>query len=421
MIFLIFILITLIESLFFSLIPLESDARAILVILVNVVIVTFFLLNKVESKYSYLIIIGLFLRITLMFADIYGWFPILHSGADSVKFHLIALQNQSQIVQRVSTNYTTWLTFVYSISDSSRIIAQYINVMFGCGIVYLIYQITKLFRIKDSTRKFVIIVAVFMPQLIIFSGILLREAWVSFFIVASVYYFFQWYIKCNALNIALVIITILIAAAMHSGALMVLAGYSIAIITYSPAHKKITIDLTAIFKLTIIVIIIVSFFTSDYSEIFTEKFASLENEDYFIDRVNNINSGGSAYLQWINVNSTTQGLLFSPLKMFYFLYSPVPFDWRGVGDIVAFFLDSVMYIYFSIIIFRNYRKIRNREQKIIINYLLLSIIAIVFTFSYGTYNSGTAIRHRAKIFPIILICYAITTINKPKKNEYHKV
>lgn len=415
MAFLIFILITLIESLLFSLIPLDSEVRSILVVLINFVLVSIFLSNKVDAKYRLLIIAGVAVRILLMFADVYHWFPIMHSGADSLKFHLIAVQNQSQIVQGISTNYTIWLTFIYSISDSSRIIAQYINVLFGSGIIYMIYQLTKLIKIGESTKKIILITAAFMPHLIIFSSILLREVWVSFFIVVSLYYFFQWYIKGSASSIVWVFISVLFAAIMHSGALMVLAGYMIAFITYSPTRKKVKVDGGAIIKLAIVAVIIVAFFASDSSGVFTEKFASVENEEDFIDRINNDNSGSSAYLQWISVNSTAQGLLFSPLKMFYFLFSPLPFDWRGSGDVMAFLLDSVMYIYFSFLIFRNYKKTRNRQQKSLTNYLIISITAIVFTFSYGTYNSGTAMRHRAKIFPIILACYAVSSFKKTNK------
>ena len=41
----------------------------------------------------------------------------------------------------------------------------------------------------DTAKKWVMMISAYMPFLIIYSGMLLREAWVSFFVVLSFYYF----------------------------------------------------------------------------------------------------------------------------------------------------------------------------------------------------------------------------------------
>lgn len=122
------------------------------------------------------------------------------------------------------------------------------------------------------------------------------------------------------------------------------------------------------------------------------------------------NRANSAYLTWLKVDDPILGVIFSPLRMFYFLFSPIPFDWRGISDVIAFTMDSSVYAYLCWKIFQ-YRKNENGKMNVALRrYLIIGILAMTFVFAFGTKNAGTAMRHRAKYATLFVVTYAVSIV-----------
>ena len=391
----------------------DPDFYSLLTILIVSVLVLFFIYGKRNLRHQNLLSFGFLLRLFLLFADYYHWFPILHSGSDTEGFHRIALRNAHSLVKYVITNYTVFLTFVYEATDCSRLIAQFINVLLGIGIIVLVQQCMRMLKINKVTELTVVCVLVFLPNLTIFSAILLREAWVEFFVALSLYFFVKWFIYGNALNIVLVVVSMLTASYMHSGVIGLLVGYAIAFIAYNPKIQKATFSKTTVISL--ILLIVLSVGLSSHLELFTEKFASYDNLDDIVDIANSKGGGGADYLTWINTNSVTQSILLAPLKMFYFLFSPLPTEWRGMKDIVGFLIDGAVYMGLCYSIMKH--KAQSKVHAKLKYFLLISLIAVTFIFAYGAKNAGTAIRHRAKIISAVLVIYALGNVEKKMIKE----
>ena len=391
----------------------DPDFYSLLTILIVSVLVLFFIYGKRNLRHQNLLSFGFLLRLFLLFADYYHWFPILHSGSDTEGFHRIALRNAHSLVKYVITNYTVFLTFVYEATDCSRLIAQFINVLLGIGIIVLVQQCMRMLKINKVTELTVVCVLVFLPNLTIFSAILLREAWVEFFVALSLYFFVKWFIYGNALNIVLVVVSMLTASYMHSGVIGLLVGYAIAFIAYNPKIQKATFSKTTVISL--ILLIVLSVGLSSHLELFTEKFASYDNLDDIVDIANSKGGGGADYLTWINTNSVTQSILLAPLKMFYFLFSPLPTEWRGMKDIVGFLIDGAAYMGLCYSIMKH--KAQSKVHAKLKYFLLISLIAVTFIFAYGAKNAGTAIRHRAKIISVVLVIYALGNVEKKMIKE----
>lgn len=389
-------------------------------IAVNFIFVVSFLAIKFP-RYLFFFIIGYLLRITLLAIDYGTSFPVLHSGSDTETFHRIALDNVLRGgYNRHLTNYTIILTWLYALLGECRLIAQYINVLFGMGVlVYLLKTLEEL-DLSEKLKKKTLLIAVLFPHLIIFSGILLREAWIQFFIAISLFYFVKWLKYGNIRFIILVVGSVLAASWMHAGTLLVVIGYLIAFAYYYPKLQKSKITVTAVIASFILIAGLVVFMI--FTEDFTRKFNNFDLEEMQEVGLHARSfRGESSYLTWINPHSPAQILLFSPLKMFYFLFSPIPLDWRGVQDIIAFLLDSIFYFFFIYCALKYYKTIENILKKNILKYLLIAVFFSVFIFAYGTTNAGTAIRHRCKIFPLILITYAISVSERKKHNTYHLI
>lgn len=374
----------------------------------SILIITSFLLvctyvyRDKKIDYKILVIVGFLVRIFLMYCDYYDIFIVFGSGMDTERFHAASLYNMYATEEWKITNYTTFLKPIYILSNGSRLIAQYVNVLFGFFTIIITLHILQNFRLDKKTTLFTTILLTLLPNQCCFSAILLREAWIIFFVTLSLMMFVKWFLYGNQTAAIMSIVVVFVASYMHSGVILVLAGYIVAFITYSPRAKRVIFNAKGIILLVIMGIVIVA--GSSYLGIFTEKFSKLEDVDDFIQITNMVSEGGSAYLQWIRTDSVFQSILFSPIKMIYFLFSPLPADWRGMTDIVAFMLDGIVYLILVYHIMRNMIKRRDNPLK---TYIAISVIFTVFTFAYGTYNSGTAMRHRSKIFPIIVVLYAI--------------
>jgi len=393
----------------------ESFSLVFILICSFFVFLSIYLSKKVQFKN--LILLGFVLRIFLMLADYYHWFPILNSGVDSEVFHKVALENQRSSVWKIWTNYTYFLTFIYYLTNSSRLIAQYINVLLGVGVMVFVQRSLSLLEIKKSVQKNVILIVVLLPNLIIFSGILLREAWIEFFVAASLFYFLKWFKTGSIKNILLTIVMIMLATIMHSGTISILIGYVIAFLIYNPKTQKTQISGNSIFSLILLIGIMI--LLMNHFEMFTSKFSNFNFDDpnAFVELTNTTNGGGSDYLTWIKADNVSQCLLLSPLKMFYFLFSPLPTEWRGISDVIGFLIDSIVYLWLCIGIYR-FRDLQGFGKPLRM-FLLISLLITVFIFAYGTYNAGTAFRHRAKLIPVILITYAVSlnySTDKHKKN-----
>ncbi len=197
---------------------------------------------------------------------------------------------------------------------------------------------------------------------------------------------------------------------MHAVVIGLMLGYVVIFLTYNPREDRFTFSTNTVFALITLagsVVVLVNYF-----DLFAEKFVNLESEEDFVNKVNYTTDAGSAYLNWIDVTSTAQGLLYSPVKMFYFLFSPIPLDWRGVSDAAAFFLDSSVYLWLCFAVYRTRNNRQMRWRRILSRCLMISAAIAVFVFAYGTYNSGTAVRHRAKIFSMLLVIYAASRDGK---------
>ena len=412
-------LFTCIELIVFSFFNPISELQQYFFVIINIVVLIF-IIQRSYPEYKTILMLGLILRLVLLIIDYNKIFPILHSGVDTETFNAYATINAlNGNIDSGRTSYNIILSSLYILLGPSRLIAQYVNVLFGMGVLIFLYKIFKELKLSKKNERTGLIIAAFFPHLIIFSGILLREAWCQFFVTVSLYYFIKW-IKSNNFSFFIVSIAAVLGASwMHAGCLFVGVGYLTALIFYKVKKKKSEVTFGSLVIFMVAIIAITAFMT--LTDSFTEKIDNFNEEDMKDTGLYGNIKGKSAYLLWINPNSTTQLLIFAPLKMFYFMFSPIPMDWRGFQDVVAFLFDSLIYFFLVFAIFKNYKRIRDPLKKNIFKYIIISIVFFCFVFGYGTTTSGTAIRHRCKLFPLVLTAYAISVSEKRKYMTVHKV
>ena len=84
----------------------------------------------------------------------------------------------------------------------------------------------------------------------------------------------------------------------------------------------------------------------------------------------------------------------------YFVLSPFPWDVKNLRHLPGLF-DSLLYVFLTFLIFRNWKNIKNDRA---LKTILIILLFYFFIFGLGVGNFGTAIRHRVKfVFWMILL------------------
>lgn len=205
------------------------------------------------------------------------------------------------------------------------------------------------------------------------------------------------------------VLYLLFASAFHAGVIGILIGYMFFYMFYDHNIRKFSFSYQSV--LIFLTFIIVGFIVSQYSGTFLGKFGNVAAADDVYAQAN-ASRGESAYLPGMEIKSLVDMILYGPIKMFYFLASPLPMNWRGFNDIFAFLIDSSIYIWILLFTVLNLKYVKKKALAIGIIVILLTTS---FIFGIGVSNAGTAMRHRQKIFPIVILLYAIVADGKMKR------
>jgi len=371
-------------------------------IIINIIIVSLYLYKTLEKNVLILIYLGFAARVIIMFIDLYVPFiNILGSGSDTEYFHAASINIANGIIplSEGRTYYVNVLSGFYYLFGDQRLFAQFLNVILWLFSVVYLYKIFFLFEVDKKVTYLSLLIFTILPNGMFMSSILLRESIIVFFITLSLYCFSNWLKFKSIKDYILALILALIAMVFHAGMIGFLIGYIFAFI-FNTQRKdgKRTNKFT---YLLLVFVVLVFLFSND--ELFLSKFNSLQ--DGGVENLSISNRGGSAYLQSFSNYNSWQVFILTPLKMIYFLFSPLPMDWRGMNDIISFLFDSLIYIFLFIFISIGIVKSSlDKKMKITI---VIMLVVCTFIYSYGTGNAGTAIRHRYKLMPLFLIAYGL--------------
>ncbi|WP_342388788.1 hypothetical protein [Salinicoccus bachuensis] len=385
-------------------------------------ILLFFLLYLKYTKFLILIYAGFLARLGMVLYDLEEKMPNLpHSGIDSENYYKTAQYISEKMAlmnaEMYGGLYTKFLALIFNMYGDDRLFAQFLNVLMALTAILLVIQIFRMLDVPLHIQFVLVGVMSFFPHSLIFSSILVREAIITLMVTLSLYCFVRWYKNGEWSSAILSVAFILLGASFHTGVIGVLVGYLFGFIFYQHSKKAFRFTLRSIIPFTIFAVSIT------YVMMYPESISALPIYDK-IDQVERNNSsiyeaftddiGESAYLSWLVVDNIYQMVLFSPIKVFYFIGSPMPWTVRNFNDLIAFFLDGVFYLFALAVFVKNYALIKKRP---IFGIILLSIVVTWLIFGFGISNAGTALRHRFKIFYVIIVAIGVIWTYWSKKKE----
>jgi hypothetical protein len=350
---------------------------------------------RVDRPVAVVLALAYLLRLLVLYADTYHLFPNPFTGLDTEDFHTATLAFLAGDGP-IKTNYTYVLAVFYRLSgDYGRFAAQFLNVLLSFGTVALLYWALRMLKVSRKSLLVALSVVAFMPATVCLSGVLLREAWIQFFVMLSACCFIQWYQRGGIGNEVACMAATFAAMLMHAGCVGALAVYMIGFLvcrtwkTEGVRTYALTVCVMVLFMLPMLV----------FPGLLLAKFVNAADSGLDIVPV----VAGSTYLLWMQKLGVGLRLLLSPVRMFYLLFSPLPFDWRGLSDVAVFCVDSLVYVVLVVLMFRPPLLGGAAQLKRFLGY---AVLVLTFVFALGTTNAGTAVRHRAKFLPVVVLAAA---------------
>jgi len=138
-------------------------------------------------------------------------------------------------------------------------------------------------------------------------------------------------------------------------------------------------------------------------EVLSEKLMNKTEQDYRFLK------GNTSYIK-SNPTNIKEAILQTPYRYVNFVFAPFIWQVYDIKTFASFLFDGLfqLFIWFSMIKWVVFDKDRSRKAMIIKMTFLIMILGTYFIYSWGTYTYGTAIRHRAKMLPLMLCIIART-------------
>jgi len=298
--------------------------------------------------------------------------------------------------------YYMFIAVVYSFTGHALLVIQAINVLAGTMAVLETYRIShKLWGWRPAVLSAWILAL--QPTINMYSAIILREAIVVYCALLGMRLLLEYLERRNILLAAGAVLAFAAGGILHNGiiAMIPLTGWFIITRLFSPSGRlKPRELLMTVGGLALVVGLGVMLFQRGWG---LHKFhAILAAQDLMAigalqERMSK--DAGAAYLSGLVMNSWSDILWQSPIRLVYFLFAPFPWMVRSLEHIIGVF-DSSVYLALAFNAFRRRRTIRASSAG---RCVFWSFLVLALVYAIGTSNFGTAIRHRVKVLPLLII------------------
>lgn len=350
------------------------------------------------------LILGYCMRIFLVIFDIYGRniYSLPNSGADSEGFYRSALNYANGFP--VDGAFPQVTGEIISRIGVSRLYVQFLLMLCSVVALHLLDAMLREINVDTVRRRRVMYIVCLMPNFAILSSIFLRESIVVLFVTLSLYAFIKWWVKGTDRWFFLAFAAVFFASRFHSGTAAMAIGYIAIRFLYDKRRKVFHTSWKNILPTIVFVTVFVYLYTN-HKDVLFGKMANIETID---DIASGHGMGGSTYAAYVGNSSTPLNMLIYTLpRIVFFLFSPFPWHWRGLSDIIAFCFNSVFYLW---TVYSAYKYLRSKEtgnRSLLIALVLIALVT-VFVFAWGTSNTGTAVRHRDKMVILYGVIWALT-------------
>ena len=382
-----------------------------------IVLIEFYLTLSVAKTKSESFVLSGALIIRLIYLLYSKWgFAInkANLSGDALGFWKTAEQYYSRKTETVYNLFPYFICGEFYIWGKNLFCCLLFNVFLSYLSCAVFLAVLNRFDLKNKTRIISLSVVSFLPYSLIESSQLIREPLYYFFIICSFYFFVDYIFTSKTRSLYFSLVSLIPALLFHIGFFPIMLVYMLAAVIKSYKNGRLIKPAVVLHILLFATLIglIINFESMDYL-----IGNDVDHLYYFMDKLSGIINhkslmeANSAYLLDLKMDSWWKFLLISPIKLLYFLFSPLPPYWYDIKQIISFLLDSIVHmliigcVVFCCIKYKN--KLSKTKEAIVICYGILAFIAVCFVFALGTSNAGTAIRHRDVFIGMETVIFAL--------------
>lgn len=387
---------------------------------------TIFLISP--SKIKSIVIISFIIRIVFVLIDIYLIpLPESRAGSDAAMFESIAFQWSQMGLPWLLNNFTSgsfmysWIiAIIYSFVGRNLFIIQGLNALFGAFVVLNVYLIGKE-TWGHREAYLAAVISTFFPTLIYFSALPFREIPIIWSFTLGVYFVLLWFKKTKLLDFIAGVLLFVLSLGFHTAMLYLLLALIILVVIslVDGARKHSFVSLSKFLsEVSILLLVFIFVYKTGWGlekiggiishptvpSISGNRFQRILSiiNNYLFNQERVAARDRAAYLASLQIEGFFDYFWQTPIRIIFFLFAPFIWQVRISLDLFGF-LDAILYIIMSMFIMSNFKKIFKDRSALLISLFLLGGLIV---FSLTTSNYGTALRHRAKFAPLMIVLSA---------------
>lgn len=395
---------------------LSTDLQGFLFICIICLITLLMIVRRPETRS--ILLTALIMRILFIIIGHY-FFHLPDSKADALGYEWSAWNMGKDGFVNAITNFTgpgsqfyAWLMAIpYSIFGRNILILQSIGMFFGIATVYVAYSLSDKIWGKETAIRVGWLVALF-PSSILYSVIILKEVYSTFFLLLAMVGTVKWLDQKKQIYAFLALISFVIAGFFHGplflGGLIFIFIFFIDLIkNFLNLLLKLKINLINIIYIFSAIFLFFAFFSNHIYLPYIGTFESSIDINRLSDNIANRTRGDASYPEWLIVETYTELIYKSLFRVLYLLFNPFPWSIKETVHLIGVF-DGIFYMILFCLIISNLKTLyRNPLSRIILIFLFFYLLI----YGIGVSNFGAAIRHRSK-FIIEMIILAAPFIPK---------
>ena len=361
-----------------------------------------------------ILVIGLGLRFTVAALEHLGIVALPWSGADSETFYSYAQiyasaplsQHISEFNPRFAWVYSWVLGFFIRVFGSEYFFLRSLNILIYSVIGLLIYRSLTVSGSSKKNATLGVLIYTLFPITIVLNSVLLREALVTLGVSISLYGFCLFYVQMAVRGLIYIFLGAILSALFH-GAFVLLGITYMAILVFVPVRSS-TQALVAPRRrvahrlITLIAALCALGMLGGMSDYFSKVGGVTEVDQALQDRLDRVatrgSKGGSGYAGWLTENAANPAVQL--VRFAYFIAAPFPWDYRNAADLAGG-VCSAFFTYLLVVM------VLGRKISSLSKVLFFVAMGSLLAFSIGTDNVGTALRHKSKFFPFLIVAYVL--------------
>jgi hypothetical protein len=338
--------------------------------------------------------------------------PLPDSQADAIRFERLAWEwgqdgfwsALQQFNHRTSYIYAWAMGVLYALTDRSPLLLQAVNVLLGTASVFYGSKTALVLWDQTSAHRVGWLLAVY-PILALYSAITMREASIVFFFLVGLYYAVQWYNQPTIRHIIPAMAFLTCSTLLHPGMIMALLAFVFVLFIRAMAYTvrnyassgRMVVRTSLVWGAVLILGGVLLINAIGFAK--GGSLGGMISFERVQERARLDHRGRAAYGPGLAMKSPWDVFWVAPLRTAYLLYKPFPWDVRTRLDMLGL-VDALFYLALSVILISQWRRIVENPAACM---LVLMLALLVVAYAFGAFNYGAALRHRAKLLPLMLI------------------